>query len=624
MKNITLLTAFLFVSMMSMAQLYVTPNGATDSYIYVDDEILYVTDDINLVANNSGSTEASIYLRNQAQLIQSNNVDNIGNGYLSVYQNAPADDAWDYSFWCSPIGNVTTIGNKNFGTSMIYNPTSLTESDQTAFTNGWNGWESPMTISKRWLYMYQGSSGWQWISSNNTVTPGLGFIMKGLGNSNHDQVYDFRGRPRTGDITVPVVQDASTLSGNPYPSALDLNRVFWDTDNNEISEFLYWDEDRSINSHLFIANKGGYGTYVPGTSDANGFVGSGGYQAGIYTAATFFNYSSGGTPTSAYGGSSGGAYDRRFAPIGQGFMIKAGGAVGDGNVIIKNSHRRYIVEGAANDSQFRTPETPSGTSFNSSANNRNPITTGNLSELGETDNRIPHLRIYTEFVDSHYRDMVLAFSNEATLGYDRGFDGRHPMDGAISEAYFPIESTDNGTSPYVIQTVKFNKDEQIPIAFELDQQTSFIVKAVDEVNFNVDTFIFDNIGNTYQKITGGDQAEFLLPAGEYTDRFFIVFIDLTSTPSPAVAELYTETTQNVGFFQNNRVGQLEVSNPDGYDIKSAILYDMTGKLVFNKSNLGTNTSFTFSTTNLSDGVYLVKLTTVDNISIDYKTIVFNK
>ena len=51
---------------------------------------------------------------------------------------------------------------------------------------------------------------------------------------------------------------------------------------------------------------------------------------------------------------------------------------------------------------------------------------------------------------------------------------------------------------------------------------------------------------------------------------------------------------------------------------------MSGKLVISEKNIGTVSNFSFSTANLSDGVYLVKLTTIDNVDIDYKITIYNK
>ena len=93
-----------------------------------------------------------------------------------------------------------------------------------------------------------------------------------------------------------------------------------------------------------------------------------------------------------------------------------------------------------------------------------------------------------------------------------------------------------------------------------------------------------------------------------------------------LSELEEKNTvmEKVTFFQNNPAKQLEVLNPEGYSLKSAAVYDMSGKLVINENNLGDDNKYSFYTGNLSDGVYLVKFTTSSNVIIDYKAIVHNK
>ncbi|MCH7785120.1 MAG: T9SS type A sorting domain-containing protein [Bacteroidetes bacterium] len=614
MRNLLFFTAFLLMSSIAYSQLYVTPNTSTstDSYIYVTDGVLFVEGEINLVANTfDATTEASIYLREQAQLIQGTPASaNSGTGFISVIQNTPDDDAWDYTFWGSPVGNyITGSGNENFGILRIHDSITETDSNVTLTLGGVNGIESPLTISRRWMYRYPAGGPWTALGAetNNNVIPGYGFIMKGVGTTNHNQKYDFRGRPNNGDMTVSLTANKSTLSGNPYPSALDLNRVFYETGNEDIESFRFWDEDRSVDSHLYTRNKGGYGVWTPGGSDYNGFT------PGLYTFAPFLNYDQGGNPSGGQTGD-GGLIQRRFAPIGQGFMVYPGASAPNGSFTIKNEHRRYIVEGVANNSQFRTPTGGNSNSSGSASGGITPTI---------PNNQLPLIRIHTIFGDSHYRDMILAFSNEATDGYDRGFDARHPMD-ATAEAYFPI-GPDNDRKPYVIQTVPFEIGKRIPITFELDQQFKFSVKAVEEINISNAAYLFDRLENTYQKITGGKEAQLLLPAGEYDDRFFIVFRGPSDviTPNLVGNELENNVRSSFGFFQNNPVKQLEISNPEGYDIITAHIFDMTGKLVVNKSNIGTSRNFTFSTANLSDGVYLVKLITLENIDVNYKIVIHN-
>ena len=625
MKNLLLLSAMLLCAVSATAQLYVTPNGSTDSYVYVNDQILYVEDDVQLVANNAGTTEASIYLREQAQLIQgSGTTPNSGTGFISVFQDSNAD-SYDYNFWGSPVGDQTLggSGNQNFGILRVHDSLTRTNSVVTNTTASHNGSSSPLTISRRWLYINTPSTAWQQMQTNTIVQPGYGFTMKGTDVTVHgdpltdpqNQLYDFRGRANNGDISIPVSNGMATIAGNPYPSALDLNRVVYDSDNSEMGgQVYYWDEDRSINSHFFLDNKGGYGTWVPLASDPNGT------SAGAYTAPMFLNYDNGGNPSGGNTGT-GASFQRRFAPIGQGFRIVG---VSTGTVIFKNSHRRYIVEGAANNSQFRNADTgnPDSLSDSVDANGNNSNGGGNTTNT-ET---IPQMRLHVFFGESHYRDLLLVFSDETTDGYDMGWDGRHPMDGATAEAYFPITDDEGITEPYVIQSLPFAVEKMIPINFNITEETKMVLQAVEEINLPFDhAYLFDSERNAYKKITDGDDVAGIVPPGQYEGRFFIVFRAQRAVEENSPATTRTEeVAANVTFFQNNPAAQLEVSNPEGYDIKQAHIFDMSGKLVYSGQNLGNSTRLTFPTATFSDGVYLVRLTTSDNVSLDYKISVFNK
>jgi Secretion system C-terminal sorting domain len=626
MKILLLSLAMLTTTANVFAQLYVTPNGATDSYIYVDDEVLFVEQDINLAANNSGTTEASIYLRNQAQLVQGTTViPNSGTGYISVFQDSNSD-SYDYNFWGSPVGNMSGSGNNNFGMARVNDSLSLTNSTVALTTPGYNGASVPLTISTRWYYRWNpATQRYVYNGMGNVVPPGYGFIMKGTDvtvhidpfNDPQNQLYDFRGRPNSGDITIQLqtgvtssdgVMNDYTLAGNPYPSALDLNEVFYDANRvtPKFSEYRFWDEDRSINSHYYIDNKGGFGTWIPLVEDDT--------NPGFYTRPTFYNYNAGG----GQGGSTGimgPIIERRFAPIGQGFMIKA---LVTGSITIKNSHREYIVEGVANDSQFRSPIPI----------NNDPITTAGGS-TGGNDNFsvIPQIRIITVFGEnSHMRDMGLLFYPSSTDGFDLGMDATHPMDAAVAETYFKIGDSPDTYMNLVIQTVPFEPYKQVPIAFTLEEEMKFVVKVVEQINTPFDkAYLYDSSNGSYQEITAGEDAVLFLPTGIYEDRFFITFRgDYQDRNSNPLTTAQNELSENVNFFQNNPISQLEISNPEGYNIRSVSIFDMGGKLILTQENLGTQSRLSFPTANFSDGIYLVKLSTVDNLTLDYKISVFNK
>ncbi|MDC8004400.1 hypothetical protein POV27_10080 [Aureisphaera galaxeae] len=683
MKNLLLSLAMLCTIGVVNAQLYVTPNASssTDSYVFVDDQILYVEEEVNLVRNNNDpTTEASIYLRNDAQLIQgeSGSTTNLGTGFLSVYQDSNSD-AYDYNFWCSPVTHTGGTGNQTFALKRMYEVQTLTESTQAATTPAHNGWSNPLTISTRWYdYWDVTNQRWLWGGTGHRVPAGYGFTMKGTNETNsgdgttvyqdaNNQTYDFRGRPNNGDITLPVqTNDVAwtdgtyyyfTLTGNPYPSALDLKDVFYDPDNVEISEFRYWDEDRSVNSHSYFQNKGGYGTWVPGPEmdDAD---------PGIYTVPTFMNYDGNGAPISTATGYTPLSVERRFAPIGQGFMIVADPLnPDDGFITIKNSHRQYVKEGAANNSEWRIMEDNGkngAAGFGPILNNDDGGNDddgnddqGNGDDSSSDDiptidysNYTPQMRIHTIFDDgTHFRDMVLAFHESATYGFDRGMDARHPMDGAVAEAYMqmhvgPGSGSGQGQNPdaqrnLVIQTIPFHDPRvEVPIVFQLQEEMSLEVKTIEEINVPYLTaYLHDKQANTYEQISGGEISTRVLAPGVYTDRFYITFRAADNpdqgpyeggTIDDLIAKEQDRLMESVNFVQNNPIRELQVDNPEGYDVKELAIYDMGGKLVTLQRNLGKQRRLSFPTGNFADGVYLVRLTTVDNLKVDYKINVFNK
>ena len=108
--------------------------------------------------------------------------------------------------------------------SLCYNaPVSEIESRAAAqTTNALNGFGKSITISSRWIYTFTGNSysNWNFIGAQTAIPPGYGFTMKGTdgndptilewqiaNNPGNAQRYDFRGRPNSGEIKVPVTAE---------------------------------------------------------------------------------------------------------------------------------------------------------------------------------------------------------------------------------------------------------------------------------------------------------------------------------------------------------------------------------------------------------------------------------
>jgi len=596
-----LLTVVMFNQQELFAQMYVSPN----SYVFVNNEQLFVKGDLEL-----NSATSNMYLRNDAQLLQGTTAPGVnkGVGELSVYQEGTAD-GFDYNYWCSPVGNIlsATAVNNPFGIAQLKDITGLTTANNPVLTTALNGTASPLTISSRWIYKFITSNtyaNWVAVGANNTVNAGEGFTMKGTdgtsaNNPGANQRYDFRGKPNDGTININVAAGMRTLTGNPYPSAINLNLFLRDPANLAVinGTAYFWEHNDAVNSHNLAAYQGGYGTYIANAGD---------FLPGTYTSATWNTYNNDGTLNTT-GALTGSTYKRMFTPIGQGFKIE-GTALGTAQM--KNAYRVFVKEGAANNSQFERDgnEANGGDRWGVIQN------VAGVDYTQYSNKELPQIKIHTVLNNQYSREVAIAFNNQATDGFDLGMDAKAPEYNLPNDAYFPLDATNQ----FVISTLPFDIDKRIPFAFKAGEQTTFKVTVGNTVNFTdaENVYLFDKQTGIYHDIKN-NFFEITLPVGVVKDRFEITFKDATlSSNDNTLAESLT-------VYQNNSANNLTISNPQMRDLKSCAMYDVAGKLIFTKNNLGTNSEYTFPTSNLSDGIYIVSVNTKDIQEMGKKVILNN-
>ena len=73
--------------------------------------------------------------------------------------------------------------------------------------------------------------------------------------------------------------------------------------------------------------------------------------------------------------------------------------------------------------------------------------------------------------------------------------------------------------------------------------------------------------------------------------------------------------------QNNEKQTLTIFNPSVVSIKSATMYDISGKLVLQKVDLESKESYDISTSTLSEGVYIINVLDVNGEKFAQKVIV---
>ncbi len=560
------------------AQLYIAPSANSDSYMYVKDRLVYVQNEVYLVENKKEETKANVYLRKGSQLLQGekNSSINKGSGQLSVFQEGTSN-AFDYNYWSMPV--KVNMGKLN---DYIFEPITNTHSRNSRLISALDGQTNPLSISNRWIYTFAGSnySNWLFAGDNFDLLPGEGFSMKGVNGTNlnqieeqpinkgNAQIYDFRGIPGDGIIELPIKKEQVLLIGNPYPSAIDLDKFL--IENTSTTGIAYfWDSRENGNSHYLSDYEGGYGTYSPGT--------------GIYVPPVFKKYFD-----ESETGNTGKHYERKISPIGQGFMV-----IGkkDGNLSFKNSHRLYQKEDPAI-SIFKSGEEPS-----------------------------PLINLNIEIDSTYIQKLVLVLKPGTTIGEDHAMDARkmnsNPND--ISWSIF--------NEAYVVNVRPKVEEELIPLKVILDKDSELKFTIGDLVNFDpFRVFIYDAQDDLYFNIKTG-YLKIDLPFGEYQDRFYLSFIEKNPT---ATGEDHDKETpdallkpenillNSIEIFQNNPEHQLEVKMLYDSEISSIRLYDLNGKMIFTENFKTKAKEFNFPTGNLSNAVYIVKVNTTDNKELTKK------
>ena len=580
-KIVLFASSFLFQAQVN-AQMYVGPN----TYVFASNQYVFIKQDLELKA-----TTSNFYLRGNGQLLQgtTGSGTNKGMGSLSVFQEGSVNN-FQFNYWCSPVGNTNTSTSTNnpFGISQLGIPTTITETTPAIIlaSNIYDGTASPFKIAPYWIYKFINKttySDWVRAGSTSTIASGEGFTMKGSSGTNlttvngvqnnpdgYHQRYDFRGKPNDGTITIPILSGELTLTGNPYPSAINL-QAFLIAETNCTGIAYFWQQDKTVNSHYVADYKGGYATY----SGAN-----------IYVPAAFYSYNGAGTPVANIN-STATIYQRKYAPIGQGFMIK--GLV-NGNVQMKNGYRVFVKEGTENLSQFERR-----------ANEKNAagIDTSSL------------IRFNTLLDNGPISQTVLAFNSSSTDGVDRFMDASSAND-SPANVYFVLSNTE-----YVINSMPFDINKKIAIGFRNLAQANYkiTVNEISNLTEVENVYLHDKTTNQYYDIKNSFY-DLTLPAGTYNTRYEITFKNGT-------LGVDTLAKNNFVVFQDNTTKNLTINNPSQLEIISCGLYDVAGKLIFHKTQLGTELSYLYPTSNLSDGIYIVKLSGTDKIEMGQKIIIKN-
>ncbi|OYU79903.1 MAG: hypothetical protein CFE23_11650 [Flavobacterium sp. BFFFF1] len=598
MKNLTIFL-FIFFSLapkVTFSQLYVGQN----SYLCVTGRFVYETKNITIEDNTLNALYGKIYLRYDGQLLQGNSgaSANSGTGNLSVFQEGTADK-FQYNYWCSPVGSTTpSSGNGNFWIDHLYAPSTFTASSISTETSGEDGTATPLTISNAWIFRFLQTffyEGWSATNSTERIEAGEGFTMKGSGSSgdvNHTTVagvennpdgshqrYDFRGRPNSGNTPVFVKSGMLTLTGNPYPSAIDL-ADFLTNESNCTGIAYFWEQNKTVSGTHHLADYvGGYGTFSPAT----GYVQAQYFHLDPEFPNVMIYYS-----PAQYGEN----FRRSFTPIGQGFFIEG---TTNGSVTMKDEYRRYVPEGYTNYSQFDRMAGGSNPSY------KKQFLTAiaspkEINYIERFEKQVPEIRLNILQDKKLMRELSLAFNNQATAKIDRAMDARL-VSNTDTDNYFVLENN----KEFAINVLPFEMDAKIPLGFRNKKAANYKlgIKFLQDFDLSEHIYLHDKLSDKFYDLKN-EACELNLPAGVNNNQFEITFSrDILST-NPI-------NGQNICILQDNTIKSVLIANPNLLPLSSIVIYDMGGKIIYTQDSPEPRIQYEINTANLSSGVYIVKL-----------------
>ena len=537
-----------------------------------------VADEFCLIASNSVNLlDGDLRLEGEAQLLQTNtgvDLNSAVSGKLLRDQQGNFS-VYGFNYWSSPVNNGGTFslsGGLFDGTDaninpftpqqVLFNSHSPYDGEPSVIDGGGNVL-TPLTINTTWLYKYIKIGGnvsqWIAINENGVINPGEGYTMKGTNTVEATQNYVFKGVPNNGTYTFPVIKGEHSLIGNPYPSAIDSEEFI--KDNLSVSAGGYA-ATNVINGALYF--------WVEGGSTSHSYSG---YYGGYATR----NLTEGAPPSVSpilianLGTSEFAEPPKQYMAVAQGFLILA---EEDGDVVFKNSQRVFKTENSGESVHYK-----------------------NTNLKNNPDKSI--VRIGYDDPEGFHRQIVLGFlpNSPADLGYNIAYDALMHSS-REDDLYFTIDN--DFTNKYVIQGVgAFDESYEFPLGLNITEDGKHIIMLDAVENFSNAVYIKDNILNTTYNLSESN-FEPNLPAGEYLDRFKLVFkaqntLDVDEFGVNAIKVYYNDNNSiiinNLNSLKINKVAIFNILGQKIYQVKNDSLEQREITIPFRKK----------------DGIYLVNI-----------------
>ena len=233
-----------------------------------------------------------------------------------------------------------------------------------------------------------------------------------------------------------------------------------------------------------------------------------------------------------------------------------------------------------------------------STNAKDTFTNDNTQNNGA----IQRVRLDVTTPTGYVRHLLLGFTpdNSATDGFDYGYDA-YNVDNYPDDFSWMI-----GEDRFVTQGVgAFDETKTYPLGVFLSTSGIFEIELMSLENFNeaISVYIYDAFLNTYTLINDINFSQDIV-SGEFTDRFYITFIDNTNENNIFLSTPENQL-ENTSISYSNATNLLNINTNSTVEINQVELYDLSGRRIYNLE--GNHTKSLSIKINIQSQYYIIRL-----------------
>lgn len=240
-----------------------------------------------------------------------------------------------------------------------------------------------------------------------------------------------------------------------------------------------------------------------------------------------------------------------------------------------------------------------------------PLDDLNISTENSTDDR-PKIRLLFTSVGIINREILLTVDDRCTDGYDWGFDGYlndvqvDDMSWLIDDELFVIQGIGDIDTEETILPLNILKSDVGDVVIA--------IQALENIPDDLDIILHDTELGTHHDLRTSNY-ETTLPAGIYEDRFVLGF------QNPSALSVDDSEQEQIDFYYVANTNNLVVLNPEYSSLSTIEVYNISGQTVHKIKDLQQGSYHEYSMNNLSTGIYIVRLHTIEHGVVTKKIIV---